>query len=186
MNWFAPGVCPVTPSNPETTTPQAYNLTLTPRCPVRQASLSVPLSLPALPSILMDITLLFLGLCTQSVLTWGKVSHQYVPQLHNSQPPNWWDNKHNSTVKLSLSESILSRGWKLFAVIYDWLFTGFPKSHSCKASIKWEFSASDQQKLGSHILATRGWDKDNKKLGENWFFHTEEHTQSRTHTLLDL
>lgn len=41
---------------------------------------------PALISVLMDITILFLHLYTQSVLAWGKVSHQYILQLHSSQP----------------------------------------------------------------------------------------------------
>lgn len=155
MNCFAPGVCPVAPSKKL----QPHKLMIwlfPPGCPVRQASLCVPLSLPALPSILMDITLLFLGLCTQSVLTWGKVSHQYIPQLHNSQPPNWWDNKHGSTVKLSLSESIPSRGWKLCAVIYDWLFTGFPKSHSCKTSAKWEIQCLWPAEVGWPYISSEG------------------------------
>ncbi len=55
-------------------------------CPAGPAAQLSPLSLPALTSVLMDITFPFLHLCTQSVLAWGKVSHQYILQLHSSRP----------------------------------------------------------------------------------------------------
>lgn len=79
MNWSVPAVCPVTLS--KNYNPTCMWLNSSPECP---GYLS-PLSLPALTSVLMDITLLFLHLCTQSVPAWGKVSHQYILQLHSSQ-----------------------------------------------------------------------------------------------------
>lgn len=100
-----------------------------------------PLPLPVLTSALMDITFPFLHLCTQSVPASGKVSHQYILQLHSSR------SQIGEIINTTARRSPLCRNQsnqvamtrKLFVAVYHWLFAGlvcFSIFRGCKVSIE--------------------------------------------------
>ncbi len=120
---------------------------------------------------------------------------QGVTSIHPAaslQPAtNWWDNKHNSTAKFSLSESIQSscNDWKLFSAMYHWLFTGlfgfvfFLTFIAAMQASNWGFGVSGQRKLeNSHILVEKDWYRENESLVRIDFSILENKLEPHTHT----
>lgn len=140
------------------------------------------LSHTALTSILLDITLLFLGLCSQSGLTRGKVLHQYILQ-HSHKKSN---KKNDETINATVQWSALYRDQFSQEVVRClwWYMISCAQAFQTVAGIRQRV-----QPLGPEVALPyiskeglrMGRKKDNKKLGENWFFHSGEHTHWRRH-----
>lgn len=136
VKWSVEAVCPVTIS--KNYNPTWFNFP--PWMSGRASGSLSPLPLPALTSVLMDITFPFLHLCTQSVLARGKVSHQYTPQLHPSQPQigeiidttaPWSPLCRNQFDHVAMTGNCSLRC--IIGCLQVCLFLNF---HSCKASIE--------------------------------------------------
>lgn len=103
----------------------------------------------------MDITFPFLHLCTQSVLARGKVSHQYILQLHSSHKlgeiinttAQWGSLCRNQFSQVAMAGNCLLQS--IIGCLQVLLFVNF---HICNVSSKCEIR--DSWKI-SHILARR-------------------------------
>lgn len=123
----------------------------------------------SLTSVLMDITFPFLHLCTQSVLAWGKVSHQYVLQLHSSQPQigkiintaaQWSPLCLNQFNHVAMTGNVCCH---VMLAVYG--FVCFSTFRAAKQASNWGLSVCSQRKLeNSHILVKRDWDRENESL----------------------
>lgn len=139
---------------------------------------------PALTSVLMDITALFLHLCTQSVLAWGKVSHKYILKLHCNQPQigeiinttaQWSSLCRNQFNQAAVTGNCLL--WSIIGCVQVCLPLN---SHSCEASATLKTHCLSKLE-NSHILAQRGWDKENKSLVRIDFSILENKLEPHTH-----
>lgn len=166
-----------------------YLIELLSQCPAGTGALC-PVSLPALTSVLMDITFTFMHLCTQSALAWGMVSHQYILQLHSSQPQigeiinttaQWSPLCRNQFNQVATTANSLLRCVIGCSQVCLFLCKHHPEDSVSLARGKLE---------NSHILAERDWEREKMKAWWELIFPywrtNWSHTHTHTHTpLLD-